>query len=88
MNEKTDMIKDFLTYGNAITAFCVLQAITFFVSTATNKELRKLSYQLRDRIIRIAITWGLIYTFIIIFCFICEFILRLLVGQKYSFSDF
>ena len=41
-----------------------------------------MSYQLRDRIIRIAITWGLIYTFIIIFCFICEFILRLSVGQE------
>jgi hypothetical protein len=76
MQDRLNMIKDFVTYGNAITAFCVIQAITSFVTASTSNDFRKLFAYFHKRIIRIAIIWGFIYSGIILLCYACEFALR------------
>src|SRR4051812_47147994 len=70
------MYKDFVTYGNTVVAFCVFQAITTLVSACTNQDFRGVMERNRDRVMRIAVTWGIIYSLIVISCFVCEAILR------------
>ena len=88
MNAHSELAKDFANYGNAITAFCLIQSVTFIYTLGSSKDFQAVISRSRQAVLRTALIWGIIYSVTIAVCFTCELTLRILASQPIEIAAF